>query len=64
MFNVLVDENGHPKDVTVKTSTGFPRLDQAAIEAIRHWTFNPAVRGAQKVTAWTSVKVTFQLNTH
>ena len=39
------------------------RLDQAAMEAIRKWTFNPAVRDAQKVAAWTSVRVKFQLQT-
>ncbi len=30
MFRVLVDEKGHPQDVQVLKSTGFPRLDQAA----------------------------------
>ncbi len=31
------------------------------MQAIQRWQFNPAVRDAQKVTAWTTVRVTFQL---
>ena len=61
VFSVLVDPSGHPQQVKVQTSSGFERLDQAAMEAIRHWVFNPAVRDSQKVAAWTSVRVKFQL---
>ncbi len=63
VFSVLVDPTGHPQDVKVQTSSGFPRLDQSAMEAIRRWMFNPAIRGSQKVAAWTSVRVKFQLQT-
>ena len=63
VFSVLVDPSGHPQTVKVQNSSGYDRLDQAAMEAIRHWTFNPAVRESQKVAAWTSVRVKFQLQT-
>jgi len=61
VLSVLVDAAGHPQQIKVRTSSGHERLDQAAMEAIRRWTFNPAVRGSQKVTAWTSVRVKFEL---
>jgi len=60
-FRVLVDEKGHPTDVQVLKSTGFPRLDQAAVEAIRKWAFKPAVQNSQPVQSWTRVQVAFQL---
>ena len=63
VFSVLVDPSGHPKDVKVQSSSGYDRLDQAAMEAIRRWSFNPAMRDSQKVEAWTSVRVKFQLQT-
>jgi periplasmic protein TonB len=63
VFSVLVDPSGHPQTVKVQTSSGYDRLDQAAMEAIRKWMFNPAVRDSQKVQAWTSVRVKFQLQT-
>jgi protein TonB len=61
VFAVLVDPSGHPQDVKVQTSSGHERLDQAGMQAIHRWIFNPAVRDSQKVTAWTTVRVTFQL---
>ena len=61
VLSVLVDASGHPQDVKVQTSSGFDRLDQAAMQAIHRWVFNPAVRDSQKVTAWTTVRVAFRL---
>ncbi len=61
VFNVLVDESGHPQQINIQTSSGYDKLDQAAMQAIHRWLFNPALRGSQKVTAWTSVRVTFRL---
>jgi periplasmic protein TonB len=61
VFNVLVDESGHPQQINIVRSSGFDKLDQSALQAIHRWMFNPAVRGSQKVAAWTSVRVTFRL---
>jgi len=63
VFSVLVDSSGHPQEVKVQTSSGYDRLDRAAMEAIRRWVFNPAVRDSRKIAAWTSVRVKFQLRT-
>jgi protein TonB len=61
MFRVLVDEKGHPLDVQVMKSTGFPRLDDAALTAIRKWVFSPAMQNSQPVQSWTRVQVAFKL---
>jgi protein TonB len=61
IFRVLVDDKGHPMDVQVQKSSGFPRLDQAAMEAIRKWAFKPAMQNSQPVQSWTRVQVAFQL---
>jgi protein TonB len=61
MFRVLVDQKGHPQGVEVLKSTGFPRLDKAAMEAIRKWMFSPAMQNGQAVQSWTRVQVAFQL---
>ena len=62
MFRVLVDERGRPSEVQVLRSSGHPRLDQAALDAIRKWTFTPAKNGATPILSWTRVQVKFQLN--
>jgi periplasmic protein TonB len=61
MFRVLVDERGRPIDVQVLKTSGFPKLDQAALEAIRKWSFSPAMQGGAAVKSWTRVQVAFQL---
>lgn len=60
-LKVLVDEKGRPKDVAVATSSGFARLDQAAMEAVRKWRFVAATDGTSAVAAWTQVAITFRL---
>jgi periplasmic protein TonB len=58
---VLVDERGRPKEVNVGKSSGFPRLDEAAVEAVRKWRFVAATNGAGPISSWTQVAVTFRL---
>lgn len=60
-LKVLVDEKGRPRDVTVANSSGFARLDQAAMEAVRKWRFVAATDGTNPITAWTQVAITFRL---
>lgn len=62
-LKVLVDEKGRPRDVSIANSSGFARLDQAAMEAVRKWRFVAATDGAKAITAWTQVAITFRLTT-
>ena len=60
-LKVLVDTNGRASNVQVTQSSGFPRLDQAATEAVRKWRFAAATDGTNKIQAYTQVAVTFKL---
>lgn len=62
VLNVRVLANGSPEKVEVKTGSGFPRLDQAALEAVRQWRFTPAKRGEEPVDAWVLVPLNFSLD--
>jgi protein TonB len=62
-LKVLVDEKGRPRDVSIANSSGFSRLDQAAMEAVRKWRFVAATDGTNAITAWTQVAITFRLTT-
>ena len=62
LLRVLVDERGRPREVQVAKSSGFDRLDQAAVTAVRRWQFSPAMQASGAVSAWTRVNVVFQLN--
>ncbi len=58
---VLVGENGRPQEVTVGESSGESALDQAALDAVRGWRFEPARRNGVPVRAWAVVPVEFKL---
>lgn len=60
-LRVLVDEKGRPRDVDVMNSSGYPRLDSAAIDAVKRWKFVAATDGSRPVTAYTQVSITFKL---
>lgn len=60
-LRVLVDERGRPKDVNAMASSGFSRLDQAAIDAVKRWRFEAATDGSRPISTWTQVAITFKL---
>jgi periplasmic protein TonB len=60
-LKVLVDTNGRPSNVEVAQSSGFARLDDAAVQAVRKWRFEAATDGSKKIQAYTQVAVTFKL---
>ena len=61
LLRVLVDSDGRVGDVVVKQSAGHPDLDRAAADAVRHWRFEPARRGADSVAMWVELPVDFRL---
>jgi protein TonB len=59
---VYVLPNGRVGDVRLARTTGFERLDRAAIlEARQSWRFKPATRGGEAVAQWYKVRVVFKL---
>jgi len=61
VLRVFVGPAGGAEKVEVRTSSGFPRLDEAAREAVEKWKFVPARRGEEAVGAWVLVPITFAL---
>ncbi|MDN0077608.1 energy transducer TonB [Crenobacter sp. SG2303] len=56
-----IDAEGRPSDVTVVKGSGFPRLDRAAVAAVRGWRFNPARRGNEAIPFTYTFSVDFTL---
>lgn len=61
VLRVWVEPTGRPGQIEVKTSSGSPRLDHAAQEAVWRWHFLPARHGNEVVGAWVLVPITFVL---
>ena len=59
---IYVLQDGKVGDVKVHKSSGFPKLDEAAVkEARRSWRFIPAKEGSTAVADWGQFAVTFRL---
>ncbi len=61
LLRVLVNSKGFPDKVEISKSSGFARLDNAALQAVEHWKFVPARQGAQAVVATVIVPVLFKI---
>lgn len=61
VLRVYVEPGGKPSRIQVKASSGSPRLDQAAQDAVWRWKFVPARRGDEAVGAWVVVPIDFNL---
>ena len=61
LLRVYVSTDGRALSVEIQRSSGFPRLDDSAMEAVRTWKFVPAKRGGEPIESWVDVPVIFAL---
>jgi len=62
-LRVYVAPTGAPATIELEQSSGFARLDESAMAAVRLWQFSPAKSAGIAVAAWVIVPVEFSLNT-
>ncbi len=62
MLKVLVGPDGVPQDIQVEKSSGSRLLDQAAIEAVKTWVFNPGSKGGKPAAGYALVPIDFNLS--
>jgi protein TonB len=51
VLRVELDESGHISAARVSTSSGYKRLDEAGLAAIKNWQCNPSTRNGVAVRA-------------
>lgn len=61
VLRFTVNHEGVPQSIQVKKSL-YPSLDQAAVEAVSKWRFEPAMKDGQPVSMWLEAEVNFNLN--
>ena len=61
VLRVSVTPQGTAEGVEVRTSSGSPRLDEAAATTVKNWKFIPAKRGDAPVQSWVLVPIIFKL---
>ena len=63
LLRVRVSALGRAESVELERSSGYTRLDRAALDAVRKWKFVPAKQGDQAVPAFVLVPLNFELST-
>lgn len=61
VLDVFIQADGTVGELRVRRSSGFPRLDAAALAAVRHWKYVPARRGKDPLALWYSQSLVFSL---
>ncbi len=61
LVRVYIDTAGLPRTVQVSQSSGFARLDDAAVSAVQKARFKPYTENAQPVAGWVSIPLDFNL---
>ncbi len=59
---VQVSAKGEAENVQIKQSSGYIRLDEAAVNAVRKWRFIPARRSSEPVASSVVVPIVFRLD--
>lgn len=61
VLEVFVTLEGTVGDIRIGRSSGFDRLDESALRAVRQWHFIPARQGGKQVSMWYKQPITFDL---
>jgi len=61
LLNLLLAEDGSVAEISVQKSSGFPRLDEAAMRAVRHWRWSPTIRDGEAMKVRGVVEIPFIL---
>lgn len=62
LLEILILPDGSVGEIKVKESSGYRRLDDTAIKAVRQWTYIPAKRGDEAIAYWYVQPLEFSLN--
>lgn len=62
ILQVLVEASGRVGDLKIVQTSGYPSLDKAALDAVRHWKFSPGKQTGIPVPMWVAVPIVFSLN--
>lgn len=58
---LLVSKDGVVTELKLKKTSGFARLDQAALQAVKKWKFQPARKQGQPIDYWYELPLKFSL---
>ncbi len=60
-LDVLILADGTVGEIRIRTGSGYARLDDAALSAVRRWRYQPARRGGTPIPYWYVQPIVFSL---
>jgi periplasmic protein TonB len=57
-----IEANGTASQAEIRTSSGFERLDRAALETVKRWRYVPGTRGGVPEAMWFNIPIRFVLD--
>ncbi|MFT3954072.1 MAG: energy transducer TonB [Piscinibacter sp.] len=61
IVRVFVDADGAPRQLQIAQSSGFVRLDEAALEGVRRARFKPPTENGRPTAGWARIPIPFEL---
>jgi protein TonB len=61
LVRIRIDRDGVPAEIRIEHSSGNALLDRAALDGVRRWLFEPALRNGVPVEVWATVPVRFSI---
>lgn len=62
ILRLLVLVDGKVADISIHQSSGYPRLDESAVQAVKRWRYTPAVQEGKAIDYWHLQPVVFSIN--
>ena len=61
IVRVFVDADGMPRQLQIAQSSGFVRLDEAALDGVRRARFKPPTENGRPTAGWARIPIPFEL---
>ncbi|MYZ54187.1 energy transducer TonB, partial [Malikia spinosa] len=61
VLRVLIEADGSASKAEIRSSSGYDRLDQAALQTVLRWRYLPGKRGGVAEAMWFNVPINFVL---
>lgn len=62
LLNVYILADGSVGQIELRQTSGYERLDKAAVDTVRNWRYVPAHRGSEAIAYWYIQPITFSLD--
>lgn len=62
VVKVFINAEGRAEKAVIRTSSGYSRLDESALETVKRWRFVPGKRAGQAEAMWFNVPIRFLLD--